>query len=712
MTVGLLVTARMGSTRLLDKHLRDIGGRPALTHLLARVEREFADELQSGRATALIVTGNEQRNKAFESLTEGTAFSVFYGDDDNVPLRHLQAAEGLGLEAIVSIDGDDIFCAPEAMREVGRHLAQGAAVVKTRGLPLGMNAWGYSRAALAQALAVARPGLLETGWGRIFDSLPVTECVLDCPGADAVRATLDYPEDLVFFDGCVRAFPNWSDMPSAALVGCVVERGLHHLNASLKDEYWKNFAMNMTVEQTQHDAQTLLRDNRTYSERLNAVIPGGAHTYSRGDDQYPSNAPQILEGGKGAEVWAPDGRRFLDYGMALRAVSIGYAEPAINAAAIRGLELGNSLTRASLIELEAAERLTSLVHSVEMVKFTKNGSTATSAAVKLARAYTGRTLVARCAQHPFFSFDDWFIGSTPITKGIPKETIEQTKTFVYNDIESLELLVRRFPGEIACVILEPASTECPATPEAASGCCNQAVCTRYAAAPSNYLQQVEAVCRANGIVFILDETITGFRWHMGGAQHVHGVSPDITTFGKAMANGFSVAAVAGRRELMSLGSIDRPGQERLFLLSTTHGAEMSGLSAFLATMDFLERHAVIPHLWRYGADLIALFNRLSTSHGLERHLKAGGPAANPYYASVDEQGAPWFGLRTLFAQEMVRRGVLMPWMAISYRHGDAELRRTEDALNAAMAVCAKAVREGIDRYLQGPEIKPVFRRYN
>ena len=492
----------------------------------------------------------------------------------------------------------------------------------------------------------------------------------------------------------------------------MVERDLHNVNAALNDEYWKNFSMNMTAEQERHDAQSSKGHERTYSERLNAVIPGGAHTYSRGDDQYPSNAPQILEGGKGVEVWAPDGRRFLDYGMALRAVSIGYAEPAINAAAIRGLELGNSLTRASTIELEAAERLASLVESVEMVKFTKNGSTATSAAVKLARAYTGRTMVARCAQHPFFSFDDWFIGSTPITKGIPQETIEQTKTFVYNDIDSLEALVRQFPGELACVILEPASADCPAVPGAASGCCNQAVCTRYDGNPPNYLQQVEAVCRRNGIVFILDETITGFRWHMGGAQKVHGVSPDISTFGKAMANGFSVAAVAGRRELMSLGSIDRIGQERLFLLSTTHGAEMSGLSAFLATMDFLERHAVIPHLWRYGADLMSLFNRLSASHGLQRHLKADGPAANPYYTTVDEHGAPWFGLRTLFAQEMVRQGVLMPWMAISYRHGDAELRRTEQALDAAMAVCALAVREGIGRHLQGPEIKPVFRRYN
>lgn len=448
------------------------------------------------------------------------------------------------------------------------------------------------------------------------------------------------------------------------------------------------------------------------SERLHRVIPGGAHTYSRGDDQYPSNAPEILEGGKGAYVWSPDGRRFLDYGMALRAVSIGYSEPAINAAAIRGLELGNSLTRASTIELQAAERLVSLIDSVDMVKFTKNGSTATSAAVKLARAYTGRTLVARCAQHPFFSFDDWFIGSTPITRGIPSSTIEQTKTFAYNDIGSLERLIAEHPGQLACVILEPASTECPATATEPSGCCHQAQCTRHANHPANYLQQVQALCRQHGIVFILDETITGFRWHMGGAQAVYGVTPDITTFGKAMANGFSVAAVAGHRDIMSLGSIDRLGQERLFLLSTTHGAEMSGLNAFLATVDFLEKHQVIPHLWNYGAKLMAIFNRIAAEHGLQAHMKAAGPAANPYYATVAADGTPWWGLRTLFSQEMIRQGVLMPWMAFSYRHGESELGATEVALQQAMATCSRAVREGVDKYLSGPEIKPVFRRHN
>jgi glutamate-1-semialdehyde 2,1-aminomutase len=388
----------------------------------------------------------------------------------------------------------------------------------------------------------------------------------------------------------------------------------------------------------------------TFQERLLNVIPGGAHTYSRGYDQYPANAPQILVRGKGAYTFDPDGRKYLDYGMALRAVNIGYAEDEIDAAAIEQIKNGNNLTRPSLIELEAAELLVDLIDSVDMVKFTKNGSTSVSAAVKLARAYTGRELVARCTEHPFFSYDDWFIGSTPVTRGIPRDTVEKTKLFHYNDIASLENLIAQYPNHFSCVVLEPAATESP---------------------QDNFLQQVQALCRKHGIVFILDEMITGFRWHMKGAQHLYGVQPDLCTFGKAMANGFSVSCVAGRREIMELGSIEFEGRERVFLLSTTHGAEMAGLGAFIATVNFMRKHQVIEHLWHYGSSLTAMMERQAQAHGIGHSFKVGGVSCSPFYLTLDTSGANSLALRTLFSQEMIRNGVLMPWIAFSYRHGPA-----------------------------------------
>ena len=451
----------------------------------------------------------------------------------------------------------------------------------------------------------------------------------------------------------------------------------------------------------------------TYQDRLLNVIPGGAHTYSRGFDQYPENVPQILSRGKGVYVFDPYGNSYLDYGMALRAVNIGYAEDEIDTAAIEQIKNGNNLTRASTIELEAAELLVSLIDSVDMVKFTKNGSTAVSAAVKLSRAYTGRDLVARCGDQPFFSYDDWFIGSTPLTLGIPQDTTDKTKTFRYNDIASLENLINEYPNQIACVVLEPSSTECPAVGDKTSGCCGLPVCDRdYKIAGKNYLQQVKELCHKNGIVFILDEMITGFRWHMKGAQHLYDVTPDLCTFGKAMANGFSVSCVAGRREIMELGSIEHQGGERLFLLSTTHGAEMNGLGAFVATVKYMQKHKVVEHLWGYGYKLMMIMKRQAEAYGISHSFKVGGSACSPYYMTLDKSGANSFALRTLFSQEMIRNGVLMPWIALSYRHGKDELTATEHALTQTFKVYSQALEKGTERYLKGPIIKPVFRKFN
>ncbi len=437
----------------------------------------------------------------------------------------------------------------------------------------------------------------------------------------------------------------------------------------------------------------------SFQKRLLHVIPGGAHTYSRGYDQYPENAPQIMARGKGAYTYDPNGREYLDYGMALRAVNIGYAEDEIDWAAFAQIKNGNNLTRASMIELEAAELLVNLIDGIDMVKFTKNGSTAVSAAVKLARAYSGRALIARCAEQPFFSYDDWFIASTPIKRGIPSNIIEQTKLFGYNDIASLERLIAAFPDQLACVVLEPSAVEHPAPSLTHPG--------------ETYLHDVQRLCKKHGIVLILDEMITGFRWDLKGAQHYYNLDPDLCTFGKAMANGFSVAAVAGKRAIMELGSIEFEGRERLFLLSTTHGAEMSGLGAFVKTVEFMKREPVVAHIWRYGQQLIDLMNTKAHDAGLADYFKAGGVACSPWYATCDHTGRPSLPLRTLFSQEMLKQGVLMPWIALSYRHGDVELEKTAAALDCALPVYAQALEEGTtDRLLQGAAIKPVFRCYN
>lgn len=430
---------------------------------------------------------------------------------------------------------------------------------------------------------------------------------------------------------------------------------------------------------------------KTYSQRLHAAIPGGAHTYSRGDDQYPANAPQILERGEGAYVYTPEGEKFLDYGMALRAVTLGYAEPTVAAAAIKQIHFGNNLTRPSLIELQAAELMCELFPAVEMVKFAKNGSVVTTAALKVARAYTGRKYVARCLDHPFFSYDDWFIGDTALKRGIPEEHYELTLNFRYNDIASVEALFEQYPDQIAGLIMEPATGGHP---------------------EGNFLHKVQALCKKHGTVFILDEMITGFRWDLQGAQKYYDITPDLCTFGKGMANGFSVAALGGKREIMNVGGILDEGAERVFLISTTHGAEMCGLGAFVETIKFYKEHNVIEHLWSYGEKLIGGVNAIARELGIENEFQFCGVPCSPGYATRDRQGNVSLPLRTLFSQEMIRQGVLIPWIALSYAHGNKELEMTFDAVRKALEVYKKALDEGVEKYLVGPAIKPVFRKHN
>jgi glutamate-1-semialdehyde 2,1-aminomutase len=228
----------------------------------------------------------------------------------------------------------------------------------------------------------------------------------------------------------------------------------------------------------------------------------------------------------------------------------------------------------------------------------------------------------------------------------------------------------------------------------------------------NFLHKVQNICRREGALFILDEMITGFRWHLQGAQTYFGVEPDLTTFGKGMANGFSVAAVAGRREVMEVGSIEKPGAERTFLLSTTHGGEMCGLGAFIEAVRIYKEQDVCRHLWEYGARLRDGLTELARDCGVAEFFLLDGPAISLNYITRDAAGIPSAKFRTLFSQEMIRHGVLIPWVAVSLAHGDEELAVTLSAARKALDVYKMALENGIDRYLEGPEVKPVFRKYN
>ncbi|MFE5791101.1 glutamate-1-semialdehyde 2,1-aminomutase [Streptomyces sp. NPDC056503] len=429
--------------------------------------------------------------------------------------------------------------------------------------------------------------------------------------------------------------------------------------------------------------------SRAANERLHALVPGGAHTYAKGDDQYPEHLAPVISHGHGAHVWDVDGNRYVEYGSGLRSVSLGHAHPRVVEAVRRELGRGSNFVRPSVVEIEAAERFLATVPTAEMVKFAKNGSDATTAAVRLARAVTGRARVAVCADHPFFSVDDWFIGTTPMPAGIPAATTDLTVRFPYGDLPATEELLARYEGEIACLILEPATQAEP---------------------PPGYLAGLRALADRHGCVLVFDEMITGFRWSEAGAQGLYGVVPDLSTFGKALGNGFAVSALAGRRELMERGGLRHSG-ERVFLLSTTHGAETHALAAAMAVQSTYVEEGVSARLHALGERLAAGVREAAAAMGVGDHLVVRGRPSNLVFATLDQRGQPSQEYRTLFLHRLLAGGVLAPSFVVSSALSDADIDHTVDVVAQACAVYRKAL-DAADPtpWLTGRPVKPVFRR--
>jgi glutamate-1-semialdehyde 2,1-aminomutase len=429
--------------------------------------------------------------------------------------------------------------------------------------------------------------------------------------------------------------------------------------------------------------------SRSLQPKAHELIPGGAHTYAKGDDQFPEQAPSFIARGKGCHVWDLDGNEFIEYGMGLRSVTLGHAFEPVVQAAYRQMQLGVNFSRPAKVEVDLAEALLEQIDGAEMVKFAKNGSDATTAAVKLARAYTGRDLIAICGDQPFFSIDDWFIGTTDMNAGIPQAITEMTLKFRYNDLESLQALFDQYPHQIACVVLEAEAVTPPAV---------------------GYLKQVKELCERQGALLIFDEMITGFRWHLGGAQKFHGVVPHLSAFGKAMGNGFAISALMGKREIMRLGGLDHD-QARVFLLSTTHGAETHALAASLETIRIFREHGVIEFLWAQGERLRTGVNQAIARQQMAGHFELAGRPCNLIYRTKDEHGEPSQVFRTLFLQELIRGGILAPSFVVSFSHSDEDIDRTIEVVDRALGVYAKALENGVHKYLVGRPVKPVNRRY-
>jgi glutamate-1-semialdehyde aminotransferase len=411
--------------------------------------------------------------------------------------------------------------------------------------------------------------------------------------------------------------------------------------------------------------------------RAEQVVPGCAQTFSKAPGQYLQGfSPYAVEAGEGPYLLDVDGNRYLDYPMALGAVILGYNYPDVNKAVIRQLQKGVSFSLPHPLEILLAEKLTSIIPCAEMVRFGKNGSDATAGAVRLARAVTGRERVACCGYH---GWQDWYIGSTAMHRGVPERVRALTHTFTYNDAGSLESLLDNYPGQFAAVVMEPAGQ-----------------------VPKNgFLERVRELASKHGAVLVFDEIVSGFRLHLGGAQALYDVVPDLACFGKAMANGFPISALVGKRELMK--------EIAHVFFSFTFGGECLSIAAALETIRLMEEHEALRHIREYGLKLMEVSRELIKRYGLEEYVSVIAHPQN-MALSFKELSDEKQILKSLFQQEAVVRGILFNGNhASTFSHTTLEFEKTVSVYDEAFSVLATAIESGTpERFLRSEPLRPIF----
>lgn len=410
------------------------------------------------------------------------------------------------------------------------------------------------------------------------------------------------------------------------------------------------------------------------------IIPCATQTLSKGYTQWSVGAsPLFLKSAKGCKVKDVDDNTYIDYGMALGPFILGYSDLDVNEAVQKQLQDGTMFTLPHPFEIEAAEQIIKYVPCAEMVRFGKNGSDATSAAVKLARAYTGREKIISCGYH---GWQDWYIISTERNAGIPKIMSSLIVPMRYNDLDSLKKILRENKGEIAGLIIEPVYTTPP---------------------EKDFLESVRKITKKEGIVLIFDELFSGFRWSMGGAQEYFKVTPDLACFGKAMANGFPISAVVGKRKIMKLF-------EKVFF-SFTYGGETLSLAATVATLNKLRRNKVHQHIWKIGSLLEKGIKKLIAKHGVEEFVSLIGYPVKTAFSFNNTRSASGLEMKTFFQQECAKRGVLfigyhLPSYAHKIEHIDYTLKVYDDVMELfKKAMDSKRLR----KLLTGDVVTQIFK---
>lgn len=679
-----IVQARLGSSRLPGKMLLEIGGVPALERTLHRVSR--AKEVDQ----VILATTTRPEDQALIELAERSGIAGFAGDENDVLDRFYQAAKSGGADVVVRLTGDCPLHDAEVIDRVIRAYKERreevdyVSNVTPPTFPDGLDVEVFSFA------------LLERMWREASEKADrehVTTWVRNRPSQFRIhnvtsehtdhvpdRWTLDEPQDLEFLREIFAAFGGRDDFNWRDVVTLLRDRPeLGRVNSNLiRNAGW----MESVMKSKAAPQKNITRSNELW-ERASRLIPAGTQTLSKGPSQFTDGvAPKYLARAKGSHVWDVDGNEYIDYPMGLGPVTLGHCHPVVQEAVQRQLEEGITFSMMHPLEIEVAELLCELIPCAERVRFGKNGSDVTAAAVRAARALTGRDLIAHCGYH---GWQDWYIGSVGgvRAKGVPEAVKALQKPFGYNDIASLEKIFDEYPGHVAGVIMEVMTTQEP---------------------HDGFLEKVADLTRRNGAVLIFDEIISGFRYSLGGLQEYLRVTPDLATVGKGMGNGLPISAIVGKAEAMK-------AFDEIFF-SFTFGGECLSLAAAKAVIGFMRREPVIEHFWKQGNKLQAAYRELAKQFDLAGYTDCAGKSPWTICVFNDYEGQEGLAMKSLFQQEMLKRGILFSGSQfICYEHSDADIQQTIDAYEAAFTMLRHGVRSDcIGQLLEGKKIQPVFRR--
>ncbi|MFY9311351.1 MAG: glutamate-1-semialdehyde 2,1-aminomutase [Bacteroidia bacterium] len=689
--------ARINSSRLPRKVLLPVKGKSLLEYHLGRAKKSRQVDKW------IVATTDEAESNLICEIAANLSIDSYKGSVSNVLERFYQAVKKENPDYIVRITSDCPLIDASVIDEVVKGCVDGGFDYGCNSFPLtfpdGIDVEIFTFDALKKARAEAS---LESEFehvtpyiwknchhqnGKLFSSFSYNAE----KDYSSYRLTVDEPRDLELikllienlgYDKSWKQYVEYLEKhPELLDINSAIQRN---------EGYQKSI----------NNDRNIKMDKKSFSTKIHQLIPGGAHTYSKGDDQFPSNAPTGIVKGEGAWLWDIENSRYLDCSMGLGSVTLGHAYKPVLDAVKRQLENGVNFQRPSLMELQAAEAFLSLLPNQDMIKFSKNGSTVTTAAVKLARAFTGRDGVAFPYDHPFYSYDDWFIGSTPCNKGVPKAVQELSYTFKSCDIQSLEQLFLSQPGKIACVIMEPEKNHCGPT------ClCHPSV--------GNYLKAAIELCHKHGALFILDEMVTGFKTAFPGSTSKYGLEPDMITWGKGIANGFSCSALTGTRKVMEQGGILNKGEEKVFLISTTHGAETHTLAALIATIKTYKEMDVVGQMHMKGKRVVDATLQIISAYKMDKYIEATQSYWTPVWMFHSDKEKNSLAHKTYFMQEMIKAGVLFQGAFVgSLSHGEEEIQFFLNAFESAVKSYKLVIEsDNLEEKLVGESIKPVFRKY-